>query len=202
MIHRIDQNTDEWMELRMGKITASNFATIMANDGKAFGKPAITYAQKVAIESYTHRSIESYTNEWMERGKEQEDAARDAYKAHMFVDVHPGDFAEDETGTYGASSDGQVEGGGLIEIKCVKYNTHFERLLKGSYDTSYRWQILGNLWLYDQEWCDFVSYCSDFPVSKQLYVFRVFRDRAVEAGMISRLTDFANQVNLFKSILT
>ena len=202
MIHRIEQNTDAWLQLRMGKITASNFAAIMANlskPGAPFGNPALQYAMRVAIEGKTQRSIETFTNDWMDRGHELEDAAREAYKAMNFVEVHPGDFAEQDG--YGASSDGQVEGGGLIEIKCVKYSTHFERLIKGSYDTAYQWQLRGNMWLYDQPWCDFVSYSPDFPVNKQLYVFRVERDKAAEASMISRLKQFSNQVEYFTAIL-
>ena len=51
MIHFIEQNTDEWLQLRIGKITASNFGTVMANYGKAFGNPAKDYAMRIAIES-------------------------------------------------------------------------------------------------------------------------------------------------------
>ena len=40
------QNTEEWFNLRIGKATSSNFAKIMANNNKAFGNPAIEYAQK------------------------------------------------------------------------------------------------------------------------------------------------------------
>ena len=40
IFHNVDQNTDAWFDLRLVKITSSNFGTIMANDGKAFGEPA------------------------------------------------------------------------------------------------------------------------------------------------------------------
>ena len=61
----IEQGSDEWFQLRMGKITASHFGTIMANYGKAFGNPALQYAMRVAIESKTKRSIETFKNDWM-----------------------------------------------------------------------------------------------------------------------------------------
>ncbi len=89
-IHDIEQNTDEWLQLRMGLITASNFAAILANNGKAFGKPAIDYAQRIAIEKKTQRSIDTYSNEWMERGKELESEARELYEGLNFCEVHPG----------------------------------------------------------------------------------------------------------------
>ena len=92
-------------------------------------------------------------------------------------------------------------GGGLVEIKCVKFNTHFERLVKGGFDTSYQWQIRGLMWVYDRPWCDFVSYCPDFPINKQLYVFRVERDLVIESAMTERLKQFKNQVEYFTTIL-
>jgi putative phage-type endonuclease len=199
MIHEIEQNTEEWFQLRMGKITASNFASIMANLGKPFGKPALQYAMRVAIESRTNVAIETYSNEWMERGKLLEDDARTMYEQLNFCDVFPGGFAEQ--GRFGASADGQTEDNGLLEIKSVKYNTHFERLIKGGYDTSYQWQIRGQMWLYDVAWCDFVSYCPDFPVNKQLYVFRVERDAEQEGVMIDRLKEFADKVDEYSKIL-
>ena len=198
MIHEIEQNTEEWFQLRMGKITASNFGKIMANQGKAFGNPALEYAQRVAIESITKTSIETFTSEWMERGKILEDDARILYSKHKFCDVLPGGMAED--GRFGASTDGRP-GDGIMEIKCVKYNTHFKRLLKGGLDTTYQWQINGQMWLYDVDWCDFVSYCPEFPPEKQLYVFRVERDREAEKSMIERLDLFVKEVDKYTKVL-
>jgi putative phage-type endonuclease len=199
VIHEIEQNTDEWMQLRMGRVTASNFATVMANEGKAFGKPALDYAIKVAIESKTQRNIEGFTNEWMERGKQLEEDARRLYESMTFTKVLPGGIAV--TDRYGASSDGLVDPDGIVEIKCVKYNTHFKRLLQGGYDTAYQWQIRGQMWLYDVDWCDFVSYCPDYPEDKQLYVYRVKRSLTEEATMITRLEKFTHQVDEFVKVL-
>jgi len=194
----VEQNTDEWFELRRGKITSSNFGLIMANYGKAFGNPAIQYAQRIAIESKTNRSIETFKNEWMDRGIELESDARELYSDLTFTDALPGGFAE--IGRFGSSSDG-LAGDGLIEIKCVKYSTHFDRIIKGGYDSAYQWQIRGQMWLYDKPWCDFVSYCPDFPVNKQLYVFRVDRDAEEESKMIARLNDFEKTVQSYINIL-
>ena len=192
MIHNIDQNTEEWFEARRGVVTASNFATIMANYGKAFGNPALQYAMKVAIEGKTNRSIDGFKNEWMERGIELEDDARQLYSDMTFTDVKPGQFWTE--GRFGASPDGLAEEG-LIEIKCPKYSTHFNQIIKGGYDTAYKWQIMGQMWITDTPWCDFVSYCPDFPQNKQLYIFRVERDQAEEARMIERLNEFITVVD-------
>jgi len=199
MIHDIEQNTDEWFQLRMGLITASNFAAVMAFPGKPFGKGALDYAMKVAIESKTKRMIETYQNDYMERGKILEAEAREVYEHMTFSEVHPGGIAI--SGRFGASADGQMEDNGVIEIKCVKYNTHFKRLMEGGYDSSYQWQMRGQMWLYDVDWCDFISYCPDVPLNKRIHIYRVERDLVVEGSMVARLKDFINQVDVYTAIL-
>ena len=194
----IEQNTEEWFELRRGKITASNFGIVMANYEKAFGNPAIQYAQRIAIEGKTNVNIETFKNEYMEKGIELEQDAREAYQDLTFTDVLPGGFAE--KGRFGASADG-LAGDGLIEIKSPKYSTHFNTLIKGGYDSVYQWQIRGQMWLYNRDWCDFVSYCPDFPQNKQLYIFRVDRDEELEKRLIVRLNELADVVDFHINVL-
>ena len=57
------------------------------------------------------------------------------------------------------------------------------------------------MWLYDKPWCDFVSYCPDFPVNKQLYIFRVDRDAEEEKRLIARLKEFEQTVESYINIL-
>lgn len=96
MFHAVRQNSDEWFMLRLGKVTSSNFACIMANNGKAFGEPAKRYAQKVALERVTRkREDESYSNAFMERGTELEPFARTLYSQETMNDVDNGGFFEE-----------------------------------------------------------------------------------------------------------
>ena len=69
----IQQNTEEWLQLRVGKVTSSGIGKIMANYGKAFGPPAKEYAVKIALEQLTDDAVGyHYTSAHMERGHEQE----------------------------------------------------------------------------------------------------------------------------------
>lgn len=173
--HDVQQNTDAWDELRLGKATASNFACFMANDGKAFGDPAIRYALKIALEIQTGRKAEySFKNDDMERGHEQEPLARMLYEEERYIDVANGGFFD--CGDYGDSPDGLVLDEGVVEIKSVIAPTHYATLRRGSFDPSYRWQLVGHLDCTGRQWVDFVSFCSDFPEGKQLFVHRLTRD--------------------------
>lgn len=74
----VEQNSNEWFELRAGKLTSSKLGIVMANYGKALGEPAKKYAVNIAIEQITGEPIAStFTNAHMERGHEQEPIARE-----------------------------------------------------------------------------------------------------------------------------
>lgn len=190
----VEQNSDEWFNLRLGKATSSNFGKIMAKDGKAFGNPAIEYAQKVALEIVTGlRDERGYKGAYFDDGHEYEPIARELYEQDQFVEVANGGFYYN--GRIGDSNDGNV-GNGCIEIKSVIANTQWERIKKGGYDTSYKWQIHGHIWQGEKEWCDFVSYCPEMPENKQLYIFRVYRNDELIDRMKQRIEiDFFNEVD-------
>lgn len=193
--HDVRQNTDVWQALRLGKATASNFACIMANEGKAFGDPAKRYALQLALEIVTGRKAEhSFSNEHMELGHEQEPVARMLYEDLYFVDVSIGGFFD--WGTYGDSPDGLVGDDGGVEIKCVIASTHYATLQRGSFDPAYKWQLIGHLDCTGREWFDFISYCSDFPEEKQLIVHRLHKDeyRDEIERLRSRRADFLKLV--------
>ncbi len=190
--HDVEQNTDAWTELRLGKITASQFGIIMANEGKAFGDPAKRYALQLALERVTGRkSIYGFTNEHMERGHEQEPVARMLYEEENFVSVANGGFFD--CGDYGDSPDGLVGDDGLIEIKSVIAPTHYATIQRGSFDPAYRWQLVGHLYCTGRQWVDFGSFCSDFPDARQLFVARLnATDCAEEIDRLKqRITEFA-----------
>ena len=75
----VNQNTDEWFQMRCGKLTSSKLGTIMANYGKAFGEPAKKYAVNIAIEQITGNPIAStFSNDHMQRGHDRGDEGQTA----------------------------------------------------------------------------------------------------------------------------
>jgi hypothetical protein len=190
------QNSEEWFDLRLGKATSSNFAKIMANEDKAFGNPAIEYAQKLALERVMGERDESgsYSNSYMDRGNEFEPVAVSLYEIETLYNVTNGGFFHNKELTLGDSPDGNVGDKGCIEVKSVIPNVQWKRIKKGGIDSAYKWQIMGHIWLGDKDWCDFISYCPEMPKNKQLHIVRVERDEEMIARMKKRLDLFLEEV--------
>jgi hypothetical protein len=176
--HDIEQNTEEWFDIRIGKVTTSNFGKFMANYGKSFGDPAKKYAFKIAKEQVTgvKADEESFSNRYMELGHEWEPVACAKYQEKTFNRVTNGGFCQHETMlNVGGSPDGLVGLNGGIEIKSVIDWTQRNNIKRGTFDPAYKWQILGNIWLCGIDWLDFVSYGYNYTDSKKLYIYRATR---------------------------
>ena len=198
--HNIEQNTDEWLALRAGKLTGSGFSKIMANYGKAFGEPAKKYAADIALEKITGAAIgQGYSNDHMERGHEQEPIARMKYEEEFFCEVDNGGFFESDW--IGVSPDGLVLNDGVIEIKSVISSAHYNNIKRQSFDPAYRWQLVGNLKFTGREWIDFISFCADYPDDKKLYTFRLFKDDLSEEfnQMDDRIEQFKKLIETTKN---
>lgn len=202
IFHDVPQNTEAWQALRCGKVTASNFGLIMANEGKAFGDPAKRYALQIALEISTGKKAEfSFSNEHMERGHEQEPIARMLYEEEHFATVTNGGFFC--WGAYGDSPDGLVNEDGVTEIKSVIASTHYATLQRRCFDPAYRWQLVGHLDCTERAWVDFISYCADFPLGKQLLVYRLHRDECADEieRLRARRTEFLGLVDTTLNII-
>lgn len=191
----IEQNTDEWLDLRGGKLTSSKIGCIMANYGKALGDPAKKYAVNVAVEQLTGIPIAStFSNEHMERGHEQEPIARQLYERQRFTKVTNGGFFESDF--IGCSPDGLVGSDGVIEIKSVIAHVHFASIKRDTVDPAYKWQCIANLKFTDRNWLDFISYCAEFPSDKQLFIHRMNKEDYIEEF---KMID--ERIELFKELV-
>lgn len=196
----VEQNTDAWLELRMKKPTSSKLGVIMANYGKAFGEPAKKYAVEIALERITGSSSkDGFSNQHMDRGHEEEPLARMAYEEEMFCFVKNGGFFDH--GHFGCSPDGLVGDDGLIEIKSAIPSVHYDRIRKQSFDSAYKWQLIGNMKFASREWIDFISFCSSFPDEKKLFIYRLTASNYKEEfEMIDkRLSEFWSLINSIES---
>jgi hypothetical protein len=192
----VQQNTDDWIELRAKRLTSSKLGVVMANYGKPFGDPAKRYATDIAVEQITGLpTTHGYSNDHMERGHEEEPIARMLYEEEMFCDVTNGGFFK--YGDFiGCSPDGLIGDKGVCEIKSVIPSVHYKNVSRGGIDPAYKWQCIGNILFTGREWLDFISYCGTFPEGKKLFVCRTNKSSLTEEfEMIkARIDQFKNLV--------
>jgi putative phage-type endonuclease len=202
----IEQGTQEWLELRKGKVTASRVADILAKTKTGVSASRANYLMELAIQRVTGVIEESYTNTAMQWGKDNEGTARALYeaKADVFVDQVP--FIDHPTVEgFGCSPDGLIGTDGLVEIKCPNSTTHWEYFKKNVPPQKYVIQMQAQMACTNTHWCDFVSYDPRMPERSQLLIVRVARDDSfINDVMIPEITTFLNEVevevNLMKGI--
>lgn len=182
----VEQNSLEWLSLRRGKFTASTFKDLFMKETTQGYQDAI---YKVAFERLTNESPESFTNEWMNRGHELEQEAREWYELETYNKVHNGGFFEYNKWT-GASPDGLIGDNGLIEIKCPKFSTQIDYLLKRELPKNYYYQVYGQLLVTDRQFCDFIAY---HPKFKNL-IIRIERDKGVDKMILEKLDKAIKEV--------
>ena len=186
--HPIQQNNEQWYNLRAGRFTASSIKNLLMKESTKGYQDEI---KRVAVERTTGIPVEGgFQSFFMARGKTLEEYARRYYEAETFQVVSEGGFW-----TYGldmgASPDGLVGDKGLIEIKCVKYNTMVDYLLGGKVPTDYYKQIQHQLLVTDREWCDFVGY---YP-GLRLMIKRVYPDHEMQGDILEAVKEAIVKVN-------
>lgn len=176
IIKNIEQGTDEWFDLRKGRLTASNAQTIAAN-----GKGLETYIYQILAEKYSNHRDE-YTNKDIERGRELEAAARMTYEIE---NSEVEEVAMVARGRYvGCSPDGLVGKDGGLEIKCVNDVNFVKILINGesAIDKRFRWQCQMCLLVTGRNWWDLAIYNPNFD--KNLLVFRQYPNESEQTKLI------------------
>jgi len=177
MTAEIIQGSDEWKALRLGKVTASRVADVVARTKSGYSASRANYAAQLIAERLTGTPAESYTNAAMQHGTETEPEARDAYCFYQGVTVEEVAFVpHPKIGQAGCSPDGLVGEDGLVEIKCPQTATHLETLLGQAVPARYETQIQFQMACTGRKWCDFVSYDPRMPEQMRLFIRRVPRD--------------------------
>lgn len=187
----IVQGSPEWHALRLGKVTASRVADVIARTKSGWGASRANYAAQLIAERLTGEAVESYSNAAMQRGSELESEARTAYEFRAGVEVvQIGFAAHPSIAMSGASPDGLVGGDGLVELKCPNTATHIDTLLGQEIPGKYQTQMLWQMACADRAWCDFVSYDPRLPEEMRLFVARLDRDE-------KRIAELEKEVKVF-----
>ena len=187
----MEQRTTEWHTARLGKVTASRVADVIAKTKSGYGASRANLMADLICERLTGQPASTFTNAHMEWGTEQEPHARAAYSARTGELVEEVGFIDHPRITNsGASPDGLVGDDGLVEFKCPATATHLDTLLAGEVPSKYIPQMQWQMACTDRAWCDFVSYDPRLPEHLRMFVKRVERDDAYIKMLEAEVTKF------------
>lgn len=187
----MQQGSQEWLDIRLGKLTASRIAMLYSGV-----KTYRRLKRSIVIERITGEREPFVTNEAIEWGVSTEPLARAAYEMAKNVEVDLVGFVPHEyVDGFGCSPDGYVGTDGLIEIKCPNTNTHLTYIQEDKPPKKYIPQMQAQMAVTGRAWCDFVSYDPRVEQDLQLFIKRVERDDQYIADMVHKATVFLASVD-------
>ncbi len=198
----IVQGTPEWFAARLGKVTASRVADVIAKTKTGPAASRENYMVELALERIIGARQESYVNDYMKWGTENEPLARAAYEAHTGEIVEEvGLLLHPRIDQAGASPDGLVGADGQIEIKCPASATHVRTLKSGKPEGKYLTQMHWQMACTGRAWCDFISFDPRMPSGLQLFVTRIERDDKVVASLEKEVGEFLVELDAMVVLL-
>ena len=192
----IPQGTEAWEAARIGRVTASRIADLMARTKTGWGASRDNYMADLIAERLTGVAVEGFKSAAMQWGTDTERQARVFYELIEGASVSEGGYIDHPTiAMAGASPDGFVGDDGLVEIKCPITKTHIETLLGGRVNGAYAKQMQWQMACSGRAWCDFISFDPRMPEDLRMIVQRVPRDAAVIAEMEEAVIDFLAEID-------
>ena len=190
----MEQRSEEWFQARLGKVTASRVADVLAKIKSGESASRRNYKIQLVSERLTGEKQETYVNQAMQDGIDREFYAREKY-VQQFGEVEEVGFIQHPTLEAGASPDGLVGTDGIIEIKCPMGSTHTETLMTQDIPSKYVPQVQFQLLVTGRKWCDFVSYNPMFPEHLQVFVKRIEADPVYQQELEVEVKQFLKEVD-------
>ena len=191
----MEQRSPEWFAARLGKVTASRVADILAVTKSGPSASRKNYMAELIAERLTGKPAQAFTSPAMQWGTDNEPLARSAYEFMTDATVQEVGFVDHpHIADFGASPDGLVGEDGLVEIKCPNTATHLDTLLGAEIDARYVTQMQVQMACTGRKWCDFVSFDPRLPGDMQLHIRRVEWDVDTGIKIEQAVTDFLGEV--------
>lgn len=190
-----EQRTPEWHSARLGRVTASRVADVMAKTKTGYSASRQNYLAELVAERLTGSAAERFVTQAMMHGIDTEAQARAMYTLETGLDVIETGFHPHPTiALSGASPDGLVGEIGLVEIKCPNTATHIATLTGSNIDRKYLLQMQWQMACVGRDWCDFASFDPRLPDEMQLHIRRIERDDELLAEIEAEVTKFLAEV--------
>lgn len=195
-IELMEQGSDAWLQVRLGRVTASRVCDVIAKTRTGWGAGRANYQAELIVERLTGQPVEKFSNAAMQWGTQTEPDARAAYEFRFDCDVEQVGFVHHpRIAMSGASPDGLVGAEGLLEIKCPNCATHLDTLLGRSVPAKYLTQMQWQMACTGRAWCDFVSFDPRMPAHMQIFVARVARDDKLISELEQMVADFLAELD-------
>ena len=188
IIHDVEQRTPEWLQLRLGIPTASEFRRIITTVKGDLSKSAKDYAYELVAETLLSRPLETpFRNVFaMERGKLLEPQAVKQYEFSTRTQTRAVGFITTDDGRIGCSPDRLIIGERRgVEIKCCLDAGHMGLRIGGP-DDDYRQQCQGIMAVAELESLDLYGWHPELPD----VLIRKQRDEPYIAKMSAALREF------------
>ena len=202
-MNEVEQRSDAWFSARLGKVTASRVADVIAKTKSGYSASRDNYMAQLICERLTGQQGESFTNSAMTWGTETEPLARSAFEAYADVMVEEVGFVpHPRIRDSGASPDGLVGLFGMLEIKCPNTATHIDTLLTQTVPSKYITQMQWQMACCERQWCEFVSFDPRLPQDLQLFVKRVEFNQTYVAMLEEEVISFLEELEIKVAKLT
>ena len=190
-----DQGSSAWCEARLGCVTASRIADVVARTKSGYGAARQAYMRQLLAERLTGLMAEAYTSAAMRWGIGMEPHAVAAYEEATGVITELVGFLSHPAISYaGASPDRLVGDEGLLEVKCPASATHIDTLLSGEVPERYMLQMQWQMACSGRAWCDFVSFDPRLPDAYAFFITRVGRDDECIARLEDETRRFLEEI--------
>lgn len=190
--HTMPQGSAEWLQIRSGIPTASEFDALIS--------PLWKPRESKGVETYLHRKL---AERWlgrpmmdfggfgtMEQGKILEEEAIPYLEFDLRWEIERVGFITTDDKRIGCSPDILLADGGG-EIKCPQAPAHCGYLMEGILPKDYAAQVHGSMLVTGAKSWHFVSYCRGFP----LFLLEVQRDEKVIEVMQATLDAFNERLD-------
>ena len=192
----MEQRSPEWFAARLGKVTASRVADILAVTKSGPSASRKNYMAELVAERLTGQPAQGFTSPAMQWGTDNEPMARAAYEFMTDATVEQVGFVDHpHIANFGASPDGLVGAEGLVEIKCPNTATHLDTLLGAEIDARYVTQMQVQMACTGRKWCDFVSFDPRLPGDMRIHIRRVEWDDDFIAKTCNAVSLFLGQLD-------
>ena len=175
-----------WLSARAGKLTASRMRDAM--DFLKSGAPSAKRTQlmrELLAERLTGHSVRHYVTDAMQHGLEMEADALAAYEAETGTFVLPAGFYDHpRIDNLGATPDGLLPDGGLIEAKCPTTATFVDWTMAGVVPDEHKPQMIVQIACTGRQWCEFVAYDPRIKDAKRRLFVRRYEPTADEIAAV------------------